>query len=567
MTTENQSQLPDKRLEEIAPERLHLLCALCAARDLLAAVQKETGRAAFGEGYLTTMTAIEMQVAQGIQNLDSIIKDEQYALSLLQQPTTSERFAYEAEIKNRLSRAVDLLWDIRHALWQLPLHFRENVAEPIRHDYQRQAARLSTFLEEVAKPLSVTSERCGECGHGRKYFEAKTFRYGDGSYGCSFGQDYNDACGCKCVFPAADAASVDVDGLVFQLQCAAVQRHVLEPDHNSNWRDCEFSSCAQARATLDRYYDGAATGAQPEFVPDWRWYDTYLRATGYEDLANRMRAEFKPGVAVTGANEGEPERCRLCGAEFPEDAPFGSRCGCATPPANVAEGEVPTHRCNGVNGAERHGTQNKCTVCGEYRSGWFDSSGMEVCAPTTAPADLLTANEQWVRNITPSATSSSEAVIEAAREIVRECYTLSNLSDPVYQRKVDQVVAIISKYITPDGGAKDPCVEAGYHVCGPLDHHTEANRLRAEMAVMQTSLRDARANAIREAIEVVQSYDDSIGNPSRNIVRALQSLLDKTPDVGETERLRAENKQLREQVDRLYDARDRLLRAGQQRKP
>lgn len=42
------------------------------------------------------------------------------------------------------------------------------------------------------------------------------------------------------------------------------------------------------------------------------------------------------------------------------------------------EPQPPTHRCNGVNGAERHGTQNKCTVCGEYRNGWFDSNGMEL---------------------------------------------------------------------------------------------------------------------------------------------------------------------------------------------
>lgn len=47
----------------------------------------------------------------------------------------------------------------------------------------------------------------------------------------------------------------------------------------------------------------------------------------------------------------------------------------------ATEGEKvspPTHRCNGVNDAERHGTQNKCTVCGEYRNGHYDSNGMEV---------------------------------------------------------------------------------------------------------------------------------------------------------------------------------------------
>lgn len=45
-------------------------------------------------------------------------------------------------------------------------------------------------------------------------------------------------------------------------------------------------------------------------------------------------------------------------------------------------GHQPTHRCNG-NPAPRHGTQNKCTVCGEYRNGWFDPvSGLEMLVPT-----------------------------------------------------------------------------------------------------------------------------------------------------------------------------------------
>lgn len=57
----------------------------------------------------------------------------------------------------------------------------------------------------------------------------------------------------------------------------------------------------------------------------------------------------------------------------------------ATPAAPSAQ--PPTHRCNGVNGAERHGTQNKCTICGEYRNGCFDSNGMEVRAPSAGPEE------------------------------------------------------------------------------------------------------------------------------------------------------------------------------------
>jgi chromosome segregation ATPase len=63
--------------------------------------------------------------------------------------------------------------------------------------------------------ISESSERCAECGHERKYFDAKTFKYGDGSYGCSFGQGYNDACGCKCVFPATEQAG---DGSMTEAQ-------------------------------------------------------------------------------------------------------------------------------------------------------------------------------------------------------------------------------------------------------------------------------------------------------------------------------------------------------------
>src|SRR5687768_5936356 len=47
----------------------------------------------------------------------------------------------------------------------------------------------------------------------------------------------------------------------------------------------------------------------------------------------------------------------------------------------MSEPTPPTHRCDGVNGAEHHGTQNRCTVCGEYRNGWYDSNGMECVFP------------------------------------------------------------------------------------------------------------------------------------------------------------------------------------------
>lgn len=66
------------------------------------------------------------------------------------------------------------------------------------------------------------------------------------------------------------------------------------------------------------------------------------------------------------------------GYPHPINVVCGHRCDFSpSPPTDASE----PHRCNGVNGGERHGTQNKCTICGEYRNGWFDAGGMEMLAP------------------------------------------------------------------------------------------------------------------------------------------------------------------------------------------
>jgi hypothetical protein len=62
---------------------------------------------------------------------------------------------------------------------------------------------------------------------------------------------------------------------------------------------------------------------------------------------------------------------------------------------------APNHRCNGVNGGERHGTQNRCTVCGNCREGWYDSGGMEVLKPVVAAAPTVEVSDklmdsQWI---------------------------------------------------------------------------------------------------------------------------------------------------------------------------
>jgi hypothetical protein len=39
-------------------------------------------------------------------------------------------------------------------------------------------------------------------------------------------------------------------------------------------------------------------------------------------------------------------------------------------PAPYTEPQTQPHQCNGVDGAERHGTANRCTICGRYSSQW-----------------------------------------------------------------------------------------------------------------------------------------------------------------------------------------------------
>ena len=48
------------------------------------------------------------------------------------------------------------------------------------------------------------------------------------------------------------------------------------------------------------------------------------------------------------------------------------------PPAEpVVEKAIPPHKCNGVDGARRHGTANACTVCGRYSSQWHEGEPAE----------------------------------------------------------------------------------------------------------------------------------------------------------------------------------------------
>jgi 8-oxo-dGTP pyrophosphatase MutT (NUDIX family) len=303
MTTENQSQLPDKKRLEEQPKRIYI-------------------------------HPTDMQWRPDKWPLEPSEYIEYVRADLLRQPTTSEQ--------ERI---------LREALDSIIVRCEEGDK---RTDWLPTIQRIA---ERAIAETSTTSERCEECGHERRYF----YEHPDPiASACQWEGRDGKQCGCKCVFPA--------------------------------------------------------TGAAPEFVPDWRWYDTYLRATGYEDLANRMRAEFKPDVAATGAGEDEPERCGLCGAEFPEDAPFGSKCGCATPPAATAAKETQQTATRmsvltGYEAALREMNEcDKCDLCedhlpvaaptnvaeGErhdhdwYNDGdvlrCYDCTATESSAPTTAPA-------------------------------------------------------------------------------------------------------------------------------------------------------------------------------------
>lgn len=48
------------------------------------------------------------------------------------------------------------------------------------------------------------------------------------------------------------------------------------------------------------------------------------------------------------------------------------------------EEPVPPHKCTGVDGAERHGTANRCVVCGRYSAGYHE--GCPAAKPDDPPA-------------------------------------------------------------------------------------------------------------------------------------------------------------------------------------
>jgi len=153
-------------------------------------------------------------------------------------------------------------------------------------------------------PQPTTSERCVKCGHellpdvpldsvGRCQVRVPT----------ATGENA-DGCGCKCVFPSTGATSREpVDMTDAELR-AAIDFH---------------------RAQIARYSNEGA-----------KIWSLRVRLDGGTNEDRQRLADLHARRAATGEDEGEPERCRLCGAEFPGDAPFGSKCGCVTHSSEAA---------------------------------------------------------------------------------------------------------------------------------------------------------------------------------------------------------------------------------------
>jgi hypothetical protein len=214
-------------------------------------------------------------------------------------------------------------------------------------------------------------------------------------------------------------------------------------------------------------------------------------------------------------NDGDLLRCYNC-----------TTTESATSPANVAEGErcVCGHHHNRHRWADRDAAE-PCHDCG------CDDFRESITAPTApaAPQDCIGCiaskagvGRCLVHESKPS-TATSEAAIEAARAAALEICDWCGID----QNDSERVAAIISKHI-PDAGEVERL-------------RTENQRLsRDRTKWAHNALIQARANAIREAIEVAGNLKAVWRTSGRVdsmvaadlIMTALQSLLEQ-PDAAE----------------------------------
>jgi hypothetical protein len=206
-------------------------------------------------------------------------------------------------------------------------------------------------------------------------------------------------------------------------------------------------------------------------------------------------------------------------------------------------------------------TSERCVRCGRVRETAPDivPQVCEVDTPEIFCVFPATGADESQR-------ATNQAAIEAAREIEAN---IAYLEDKAAQESiVDDLTATISEYI-PDAGEVErlrselwrfkmdqleasesirdiqqtPCPDCedpvGLHAldsrivgCQAGDGSEERPTCGCRTLYGEAVERVARANAIREAVEITESYSDSIRNPSAHIIRALQSLLDK-PDTAQ----------------------------------
>jgi hypothetical protein len=469
-----------------------------------------------------------------------------------------------------------------------PLNVYLTTEQPCNHELPRWLER--HYREpEIACPHKhadllqqpATSERCVFCGHAGSVDALGVC----GAVVPVAGLPRRDRyCLCKCVYPATGApAGFDVDGLVFQFQCAAIQRHVLEPAHDAPWSDCDFAACAQARETLVRYYDCAATGAGEEAqreCPKCHHDLKYLKegeptsegkptcghGRGYNDpcgclcaspTAKYQQRAFDVTELLPSTPDGRICECRCHGYHEVRAV----RCAhCATSPAPVAE-EEPHPLDVAIKEAEddlrrvapamfRDGVPAQVPVVetpqdelnevtGQLRESIsffqrYMKEGDDLCSAVGGGVTIR------VTKRGPSTTTTSEAARETTQALSAAGYLDRDLYVKVSNARLEKVAAIISAHL-PDAAPRHFCSCGGALTAEEyIVHYFEKGHDRGE---------GVRPDA-KEAEQLRKERDSILGSYQSLIADSGQYLKD-------NRQLRAELSTARANIDAFWLALER----------